>query len=202
MSKLFIISAPSGAGKTSLVKRVTKELPRCIYSISHTTRKKRHKEIEGVDYFFVSINTFKNLCKQGDFLEYAKVFDNYYGTSKSSIVGLLKQNIDVILEIDWQGAQQIKTVLPASVSIFILPPSRKILEHRLRGRGQDSEDTISRRMLAATNEISHCYEYDYLIVNDQIDKASKQLQLLITEKNNSLIAPENYANLVEKLIKG
>jgi guanylate kinase len=121
--RLFIISAPSGAGKTSLVKKITAELPACRVSISHTTRKKRPGEIDGIDYFFVSIDEFQTMLKQQAFLEHAQVFDNYYGTSKQAIENLLNEGRDVILEIDWQGAQQVRAVLPDCVSIFILPPS-------------------------------------------------------------------------------
>lgn len=178
--KLFVISAPSGAGKTSLVKALKAELPSLRASVSYTTRERRPAEVDGQDYHFVSVNQFKDMLAQSAFIEHAKVYDNYYGTAKHTVEEQLQQGIDVILEIDWQGAQQIKQQLPESISIFILPPSIAILQERLVGRGQDSAAIIERRMQTALNEISHYAEFDYLIVNDDFQQALFELQSIIT----------------------
>jgi guanylate kinase len=177
--KLYIISAPSGAGKTSLVKRLVKDVERLSVSVSHTTRSMRPGEIDGEDYYFVSMDDFQNEIKQDAFLEYAKVFDHFYGTALQTVDELLHQNIDVILEIDWQGAEQIRQKRSGVISIFILPPSIQILEQRLRNRGQDSESTIARRMDDAVTEISHYEEYDYLIVNDVFEESLQALKCII-----------------------
>ena len=181
MSKanLYIISAPSGAGKTSLIKKLLPTLDKLMVSVSHTTRAQRPGEIEGTDYFFTSIDTFQAMIVKSDFLEYAQVFDNFYGTAQSSVEEALNQGIDVILEIDWQGAQQIRRLMPETRTIFILPPSTDILQQRLQGRGQDDEATIKRRMQDAVNEISHYAEYDYLVVNDDFDIALTELKSII-----------------------
>ncbi len=180
--KLYIISAPSGAGKTSLVKRLTIELDDLVVSVSHTTRRQRPGEIHGRDYFFVSEEAFQTMLDRQDFLEYARVFDNYYGTARQTVTENLHAGKDVILEIDWQGAQQIRKMLPACLSIFILPPSIQILEQRLRNRGQDSEQTISRRMRDAVAEMKHYDEYDYLLVNDVFDQALMQLKSIVVSE--------------------
>ena len=178
--KLFVISAPSGAGKTSLVKALKAEIPSLRASVSYTTRERRPAEVDSQDYHFVSVNQFKDMLAQSAFIEHAKVYDNYYGTAKHTVEEQLQQGIDVILEIDWQGAQQIKQQLPKSISIFILPPSIAILQERLVGRGQDSAEIIERRMQTALNEISHYAEFDYLIVNDDFQQALFELQSIIT----------------------
>ena len=177
--KLYIISAPSGAGKTSLVNQLTADLDKLHVSISHTTRQQRPGEIDGRDYFFVSLDEFKNMLSGQAFLEYAQVFDNFYGTARQTVEDNLRQGIDVILEIDWQGAKQIREILSDSISIFILPPSTEILQQRLQNRGQDSEEIIQRRMRDAVTEISHFDEYDYLIVNDDFDEALTELKSII-----------------------
>lgn len=177
---LYIVSAPSGAGKTSLLKRLREELDEVMISVSHTTRPMRPGEIDGRDYFFVSREEFEQMLSREAFLEHARVFDNYYGTSRHQVVKNLEQGFDVILEIDWQGARQVRVKIPDSRSIFILPPSKQILEQRLRTRGQDSEATIARRMRDAHNEISHYKEYDFLVVNDDFDKALAQLKCILT----------------------
>lgn len=177
--KLYIISAPSGAGKTSLVKQLLKETQHLSVSVSHTTRPMRPGEIHGSDYFFVSVETFKNMIAEKAFLEYAQVFDNFYGTSQQAVEDNLNNGIDVILEIDWQGAQQIREMQPECWSIFILPPSIEVLQQRLRGRGQDSEETIARRMADAVTEMSHHDEFDYLIVNDDFNQALTELKSII-----------------------
>lgn len=180
--QLFIISAPSGAGKTSLIKALTNRLSDVVVSISHTTRAIRPGEIEGKDYFFTTVETFTSMIERGEFLEYAKVFDNFYGTSQSSVQRQLDQGLKVILEIDWQGAAQVRTRIKDTTSIFILPPSKAELEDRLRNRAQDSDEIISRRMRDAKSEISHYEEFDFIILNDEFDSA---LQKLVTLFSNS-----------------
>ncbi len=177
--KLFIISAPSGAGKTSLIKKLIPHMDKLIVSVSHTTRAQRPGEIDTIDYFFTPVDTFKKMVNQQAFLEYAQVFDNFYGTAQSSIEQSLKSSKDVILEIDWQGAEQIRRILPDTISIFILPPSTEVLRRRLKERGQDSEAVIDRRMQDAVNEIGHYAEYDYLIINDDFNTALTELKSII-----------------------
>ncbi|MDD3608133.1 MAG: guanylate kinase [Halothiobacillaceae bacterium] len=176
---LFIISAPSGAGKTSLVKALLQTTPGVNVSISHTTRGMRPGEVNGGDYHFVTTATFEEMSARGEFLEHACVFDNHYGTAKSSVELLLASGSDVILEIDWQGARQVKARMPDALTVFILPPSREALLERLRKRGQDDEIVIARRMRDAVAEISHHDEFEYLIVNDVFDMALHDLQGLI-----------------------
>jgi guanylate kinase len=173
--RLYIISAPSGAGKTSLVAALLKTDSAIEVSVSHTTRKPRPGEQDGVNYHFVNIQAFEQLISDGAFLEHAKVFDNYYGTSRVWIESRLAAGQDVILEIDWQGAQQVRKVMPNAMSIFILPPSKNALRSRLMGRGQDSEETIERRMSEAESESSHYGEYEYLVINDDFDVALADL---------------------------
>src|SRR5579872_4599208 len=168
---LYIISAPSGGGKTSLVHALLQSVPSLEVSISHTTRSARPGEKDGVDYYFVSDAEFADLVKQKVFLEHADVFGNAYGTSRQWVANKLKAGIDIILEIDWQGAQQIRKMMPDAIGIFVLPPSWQILEARLHERAQDDEAVIARRMTQARDEIAHCYEYDYLVVNDNFSKA-------------------------------
>ena len=176
---LYIVSAPSGAGKTSLLKSLVEGDPSFAVSVSYTTRPKRSGEIDGKDYFFVDEDRFLEMAENGEFLEHAKVFDNHYGTSKRFIEEKLAAGMDVILEIDWQGAEQVRDLMPQSVSVFILPPSSSALENRLRHRGQDSEETIARRMRDAVNEMSHYREYDYIVVNDEFEKALLELQAIV-----------------------
>ncbi len=176
IGKLYIIAAPSGAGKTSLVKQLLNDLDQLAVSVSHTTRQMRPGEIHGQDYYFVNVADFQAMSAQNAFLEHAQVFDNFYGTAQQTVEENLKKGLDVILEIDWQGAQQIKKLLPESLSIFILPPSTEVLLQRLRNRGQDDEATIARRMREAVNEIRHYNEFDYLVVNDDFDQALAELK--------------------------
>jgi len=177
--QLYIISAPSGAGKTSLVKALLEAETGIDVSVSHTTRAKREGEIEGVDYHFTDKDAFQALVSVNGFLEHATVFGNSYGTSKASVEKQLSEGIDVILEIDWQGAQQVRHLMPASCSIFILPPSKSALEERLKGRGQDSDEVIAKRMCTAVDEMQHYSEYDFLLVNDDFNMALAQLQAII-----------------------
>ena len=177
---LIIISAPSGAGKTSLVNRLIRDLPAIQVSISHTTRKRRPGEENGVNYHFIDEPSFLEMQAAGEFIESAKVFNNYYGTSKTWVEDTLKVGVDVILEIDWQGAQQIRKCFPSVKSIFILPPSRSALESRLNDRGQDDPEIIQNRMAEAKSEISHHPEYDFIIVNDNFEQASHELTSVVT----------------------
>jgi guanylate kinase len=178
--KLYIISAPSGAGKTSLVKQLRAEMDQLAVSVSHTTREMRAGEANGIDYFFISIDQFKDMIEHQAFLEHAQVFDNFYGTAQKTVEYNLAQGLDVILEIDWQGAQQVRRMLPDCVSIFILPPSIEVLKQRLQNRGQDNDDVIARRMRDAVTEMSHYPEFDYLIVNDDFNLALNQLKSIIS----------------------
>ncbi|AXA64407.1 MULTISPECIES: guanylate kinase [Pseudomonas] len=173
---LYIVSAPSGAGKTSLVKALLDALPDIRLSVSHTTRAMRPGEADGVNYHFVDCATFTNLLEHGDFLEHAEVFGNYYGTSQAALERDLAEGHDLILEIDWQGAQQVRRKLPHAQSIFILPPSQAALRQRLDNRGQDSAEIIERRMREAVSEMSHYVEYDYLIINDDFASALEDLK--------------------------
>lgn len=172
---LFTVSAPSGAGKTSLVKALVERCPRLCVSISHTTREVRPGEKDGVSYHFVTDTVFRDMLSRGEFLEHAQVFDHFYGTSQAWVDEQLAAGRDVILEIDWQGANQIKRQREDSVAIFILPPSREALLERLRLRGRDQDAVIQRRMAQAVDEISHYPEADYIVVNDDFETALGEL---------------------------
>lgn len=175
-AQMFIVSAPSGAGKTSLVRQAIDNLDDLAVSVSHTTRPARSGEKEGVDYHFTDRDTFERMIDEDRFLEYAEVFGNYYGTSVGAVQQCLGDGLDVILEIDWQGAKQVRKKLDDVVSIFILPPSRATLIERLRGRGQDSEEVIERRTQEAVTEMKQYHRADYLIINDNFDQALAELQ--------------------------
>ncbi len=176
---LYTISAPSGAGKTSLVAALLERDPLVRVSVSHTTREKRPGEVDGINYHFVDEGEFTAMLDRAEFLEHARVFGNLYGTSQLWVEEQLNSGIDVILEIDWQGAEQVKRLLPSTVAVFILPPSRETLEQRLTSRGQDEQDVIARRMAEAVEEMSHYVESDYLMVNDDFDTALRQLQAIL-----------------------
>lgn len=176
---LYIVAAPSGAGKTSLVKSLVETTPEVVVSVSHTTRPPRPGEQDGVHYHFVSSATFEAMQAEGAFLEHAQVFGNRYGTSRAAVLAQLAAGLDVILEIDWQGARQVRALLPNSTTIFILPPSREALRQRLAGRGQDSPETIERRMAAALSELSHYAEFDYLVINDRFSAALEALRAIV-----------------------
>ena len=177
---LFIISAPSGAGKTSLVSALKEATPNISVSISHTTRPMRPGEEDGIDYHFVDEAKFENIVSTSGFLEKARVFSNFYGTDQNWVKTKLAEGKDVILEIDWQGANQVRHLLPESISIFVLPPSRKALENRLRNRGQDEPAIIAQRLSEATEEMSHYTNADYLVVNDDFAMALTEIQAIIT----------------------
>jgi len=176
---LFVVSAPSGAGKTSLVKALIESTPNIHVSMSHTTRQQRPGEENGVNYFFVDQTRFSAMLNDNAFLEHAEVFGNLYGTSKQTVADKLQSGMDVVLEIDWQGAQQIRRQAPEAVSLFILPPSREVLEQRLIGRGQDPAEVIRKRMAQATEQVSHHVEFDYLVINDNFDKALREMQAVV-----------------------
>ena len=176
---LYIVTAPSGAGKTTLVHAVLEREPGLALSISYTTRAPRPGEVDGRDYRFVSREEFLRLRDRGELLEWAEVHGNYYGTSRTWIETQLQQDRDVLLEIDWQGARQVRRMFPHAVSIFILPPSLEALEARLRGRGTDSEATIARRLAAAREEMRHVEEFDYVIINDRLERAIDELTAVV-----------------------
>ena len=173
---LYIVSAPSGAGKTSLVKALIDSMPQVRVSVSHTTRSMRPGEVDGVNYHFVDHERFKAMLNENAFLEHAEVFGNFYGTSQRWVEQTLAEGYDLILEIDWQGAQQVRRLLPDARSIFILPPTQQALRQRLTNRGQDSDEVIERRMREAVSEMSHYVEYDYLVINDDFAHALDDLK--------------------------
>ena len=175
-ASLFVIAAPSGAGKTTLVKKIVERNPELRFSISYTTRKRRPNEEQGRDYFFVTPDEFLRLQAEGELLESAVVFDNHYGTSRSQVEACLGEGRDVILEIDWQGARQVRRSMPECVSIFILPPSPGELERRLRGRKTDSAEVIERRLRDAVSDMSHWSEFDHCIINDDLEEAVRELE--------------------------
>jgi guanylate kinase len=177
--QLFIVSAPSGAGKTSLVHALVGALPDITVSVSHTTRPMRPGEVQGRDYHFVDETAFAAMAERGEFLEYALVFGNRYGTSRGAVDATLAQGIDVVLEIDWQGARRVRQLKPDAVSVFIMPPSLPELRRRLERRGKDGAEVIARRMEAARREMSHFDEYQYLVVNDDFERAREDLQAIV-----------------------
>lgn len=179
-AQLYILSAPSGAGKTSLVSELLRRVPNIAVSISHTTRARRSGEKDGENYHFIDQETFNDMVDKNAFLEHAQVFDNHYGTALKSVETQLKAGTDVILEIDWQGARQIRSLLANAQSIFILPPSYQALEDRLRTRGEDDDSVVERRMRDAVAEMSHYNEYDYVIINDDFSEALAQIIAIVT----------------------
>lgn len=180
---MFVIAAPSGAGKTSLVKALLDADENRSFSVSTTTRRKRPAEVEGSDYHFVDEQTFRRMVDADAFLEYAQVFDNWYGTTRDAVEQLRNTGHDVILEIDWQGARQVRERLPDCTSIFILPPSRAELERRLRSRAQDSEEVIARRLRDADADIAHSSEFDHVVVNDRFEDALAELERIFRPQN-------------------
>jgi guanylate kinase len=185
---LFVIAAPSGAGKTSLVKALLERLPTLRVSTSHTTRKARPNEQDGREYFFVDNARFDQLVAEGAFLEHARVFDNQYGTSRPQLDAKLTAGHDVILEIDWQGARQVRAALPGCRTIFILPPSREALRQRLTGRQTDSPEVIARRLADAVTDMSHYSEFDYVVINDDFERAVEQLAAIVGGRGEAYAA--------------
>lgn len=198
---LYIIVAPSGAGKTSLVKALVSSLENTKISISYTTREKRKGEKEDQDYHFITLPMFEEKIHQNIFLEYANVFGCYYGTCKEWVESQLIQGFDVILEIDWQGANQVKALMPDSVTLFILPPSLSALKERLTLRGQDSPDVIKNRLAAASLEVSHYADFDYLVVNNVFEEALNDLQVIFKAERLKRVRQEKrYSDLLESLM--
>lgn len=200
---LYVISAPSGAGKTSLVSAMLEQDGRLCVSVSHTTRPMRPGEQDGINYHFVSREVFEAMIGRGDFLEHADVFGNYYGTSQTWVRDTLAQGRDVILEIDWQGASQVRRLMPGCVGIFIVPPSPAALRHRLTGRGTDTSEVVERRLLEASEECSHAREFDYLVVNDDFDTALADLLAIVRSQRLRIEVQGNrHAELLASLEAG
>ena len=198
---LYIISAASGAGKTTLVSAVLEQLDDLEVSVSHTTRAPREGEVDGVNYHFVDKDTFEAMVEDSEFIEYATVFGNMYGTSRQHIQEQLLKGKDVILEIDWQGARQIRQLMPDCRSVYIVPPSTEALRERLTSRGKDDEETITRRMQEAISEMSHYVEFDYLIINDDFDEARDNLAAII--RGNRMLhehQQQKHADLLARLL--
>lgn len=198
---LFIVAAPSGAGKTSLVRELLRGDDKLRLSISYTTRGARPGEINGQHYHFISIDQFKQRIAEGEFLEWAEVHGNFYGTSRHGVVGELEADRDVILEIDWQGAQQVRKSFPEVRGVFILPPSRDTLAFRLNNRGQDSAEVIAKRVRNAVEEMRHCTEFDFIIINDAFDLALSELSTIIAAcRLSSTVQQRRHANLIKQLL--
>lgn len=198
---LYIVSAPSGAGKTSLVKALIGQISTLRVSVSHTTRAMRPGEVDGVNYHFTSREQFLLQAGEGDFLEHAEVFGNLYGTSQSTVEKTLAAGYDMILEIDWQGAQQVRRALPQARSIFILPPTRKALQERLSNRGQDADEIIAGRMSEAVAEMSHYVEYDYLVINDDFHTALEDMKAILRSGRLTLGHQQNlHSSLLSTLL--
>ena len=199
---LFIISAPSGAGKTSLVKALVEKDGNLHASVSHTTRSPRPGEKEGSNYHFVKKSFFDKMVSQGEFLESAQVFDHFYGTSKLWVQSQLEAGTDVVLEIDWQGARQIKECMPLACAIFILPPSKNALQERLMSRGQDNPEVIERRMDQAVNEMSHFESSDYLVLNRNFEDALNELEVIVkAQRLRTINRSRSLANILSDMLK-
>jgi len=199
--KLFVFAAPSGAGKTTLVQAITRKHPQIRFSISYTTRRPRRNEADGVDYLFVTKREFMRLRDQGEMLEYAEVFDNYYATSRSQVEKHLSDNRNVILEIDWQGARQVRDSMPECVTIFFLPPSVEELERRLRDRRTDAPEVIERRLRDALSDMSHWDEFDHVIINDDLNRAIDDLEAILAgEGESSATSNEELQRAVARII--
>lgn len=198
---LFIVSSPSGAGKSSLISALLEQHKDMQVSVSHTTRSPRPGENNAEHYHFVSVDDFKQLIEKEEFYEWAEVFGNYYGTSKSAIKSQLEQGIDVFLDIDWQGAQQMRKLVPEVITLFILPPSKTELERRLNNRGQDSAEVIKSRMEKAQNEMSHYNEYDYLLINDDFEQTLTQFgQIVLANRQKLANQQSKFDNLITDLL--
>lgn len=199
---LYVVAAPSGAGKTTLVRGLLEADPGVGLSVSTTTRAPRPGEVDGRDYRFTDVDAFKAMVERGEFLEWAKVHGNYYGTSKSWIQAELAAGRDVLLEIDWQGARQVRSLFPEAVGIFILPPSLEELGRRLRGRGTDSDEVIARRLAAAQAEMRHVGEFDYAIINKELQRASEELLLIVrASRLRYAVQGERHATLIQHLLQ-
>ena len=197
---MFILSSPSGTGKTTLTKKLAEHNKKFAISISHTTRKPRLNEINGKDYHFVSIEKFNSLIKKNNFYEYANIFDNYYGTLKSTVKELLSQGKDILFDIDWQGTQQLMDSMQEDlVKVFVLPPSVEELEKRLHNRKQDNDNVIQERMSRAADEISHYAEYDYIIVNDNFEDSLKIIHSIIIAERYKRQRQINALNIIKNL---
>ena len=184
-SIMVILSSPSGAGKTTLTKKIQQKYQNFKISVSHTTRKPRQNEIDGVDYYFLEKNEFKNKIKNNEFYEYAKIFDNYYGTSKKSVLDLIKNKNDILFDIDWQGTQQlIKFKELKLIKIFILPPNKLELEKRLISRNQDKKEVVEKRLKSYKEDIRHWNDYDYIVINDNLENCFRQIENIITTNKN------------------
>jgi guanylate kinase len=188
LGRLYVIAAPSGAGKTSLVKALMQREPRLRFSVSYTTRPPRPNEVDGRDYHFVTQSRFADMIVRDEFLEHAQVFDNFYGTALRAVEAALADGQLLLLEIDWQGARQVRARLPAARSIFILPPTRGALEERLRARSTDSEAVIQRRLRDAAHDLAHWTEFDYVVINDHFDHALENLLAIVQERGDALAA--------------
>ena len=201
--RLYVVSAPSGAGKTSLVKALMEREPRIRYSVSYTTRKPRPNEVAGRDYHFVDVERFDEMAAQGEFLEHARVFDNCYGTGVRAVEEALALGEQLLLEIDWQGARQVRARLPEARSIFILPPSRDSLQQRLKARSTDADAVIERRLKDAAQDITHFSEFDYVVINDRFDRALADLQAIVEDRGGHLTAQRaDVAALTARLLAG
>lgn len=199
---LYIVSAPSGGGKTSLVRALRESEAGLVISVSHTTRQRRPSEHAGVDYHFVDRAAFDRMVAAGEFLEYARVYDHYYATSHAGVDQELAKGLDVLLDIDWQGARQVRAAMPEAVSIFLLPPSRAELERRLRGRAQDSDVVIAARMQAAVEEMTHYVEYDYLVINDHFDQALADLRAIVRARRlHCAFQAQRWSGVVSELLR-
>ena len=189
MSFNIVLSSPSGAGKTTITKKISQKYPNIKISISHTTRKPRPNEIDGVDYHFVSIDKFEKLIKENNFYEHAKIFDNYYGTSKKSVNSLHEENYDVIFDIDWQGTKQLSKFKELNlIKIFILPPDKKELKKRLVKRNQDNDQIVKKRLKQYENDVQHWFDYDYVVINNDLESCFSQIEKIIEshKKKNKL----------------
>lgn len=200
---LYVISSPSGGGKTTLVSQLLECTPDIARAITHTTRAPRPDEKDGIHYYFASVDEFNALVEADGFLEYAQVFRNSYGTSKKEVISKLKRGIDVVLVIDWQGAQQVRIAAPSTVTIFILPPSINALRARLLTRNQDSFAVVETRMEDAINQISHYTEFDYLVINDDFDMALAQLRaIIISRRLRNSVQVRRHDSLIKSLLEG
>ena len=201
LGNLFVVSAPSGAGKTSLINKLIESEPSLGVSVSHTTRPMRSSEADGVHYHFVDVPTFAALRDAGEFLEWAEVFDHTYGTSRRMVAEKLASGRDLILEIDWQGAEQIRRHHPEAVSIFVLPPSRAALIERLHARGQDRPEVIDKRLRQAVTDMSHHDEFDHVVVNDDFDVAVKRLKRIVEATRDGIrLPPVDHSALLGELL--